>query len=84
MLSVIKQIFIVLLSFSSTLASVAKISYRTKCQFLNNKPCMVRLIMIDLSPVELKYYPLLVSLDNCNGSCNDLSPKICVPSKTKT
>ena len=47
---------------------------------------MVRLTRIDLNPVELKYYPFIVSLDTYNGSCNsgnDLSLKICVPNKTK-
>ena len=47
---------------------------------------MARSTLIDLSPVELKYYPFIVSLDKCSGSCNpgnDLSIKICVSSKTK-
>ena len=42
--------------------------------------------VIDLNPVELNYYPFMISLDKCSRSCNvvdDLSTKICVPSKTK-
>ena len=42
--------------------------------------------VIDLNPVELDYYPFMISLDKCNGSCNavdDLSTKICVLSETK-
>ena len=70
MFSVIKQVFIILLSFSSSLA--------TKCVSLNDEPCIVRSTIIDLNPVELKCYPLIISLDKCNGSCNVLSPKICV------
>ena len=70
MFSVIKQVFIILLSFSSSLA--------TKCVSLNDEPCIVRSTIIDLNPVELKRYPLIISLDKCNGSCNVLSPKICV------
>ena len=27
--------------------------------------------------------PCMVSLNKCTGSCNDLSPKICVPKKAK-
>ena len=53
---------------------------------LNSEPCMVRLTLIDSNPVELKYYPFMFSLDKCSASCNsvdDLSIKICVPSKTK-
>ena len=44
---------------------------------------MVRPTLVDLNPVELKYYPFMISLDKCIGSCNALSPKICVPKETK-
>ena len=70
--------FIVLSSFSNSLT--------TKCLFLNDEPCMLRPTIFNLNPVKLKYYQLMVSLDKYSGSCksgNDLSTKICVPSKTK-
>ena len=41
------------------------------------------LIFIDLNPVELEYYPFMISLDKCTGSCNVLSPKTYVPKETK-
>ena len=47
---------------------------------------MIRLTLIYLKPIELKYDAFMINLDTCNGSCNvvdDLSTKICVPSKTK-
>ena len=44
---------------------------------------MVRPTLINLNPVELKYYPFMISLNKCTGSCNVLSPKICVPKETK-
>ena len=44
---------------------------------------MVRPTLIDLNPIELKYYPFMISLDKCTGSCNVLSAKICVPKETK-
>ena len=66
MFSIFKQALIVLLSFSSSLA--------TKCVSLNDEPCMFRPTVIDLNPVELTYYPFMISLDKCNGSCNVLSP----------
>ena len=75
MLSFIKQVFILLLSFSESLA--------TKCLSLIDEPCVVRLTLIDLSPVELKYYSFIFSLDKCNGIWNVLSPKIYVLKKTK-
>ena len=63
--------FIVL---SNSLASVPDL---TKFLFLNDEPCMVRRTNIDVSPVDLKYYSFMTSLDKCTGSCNVLSPKIC-------
>ena len=38
--------------------------------FLNDKSCMVRLTLIDISPNELKCYPLMISLNECTVSCN--------------
>ena len=67
--------FIVLLSFSE--------SSVTKCMFLNDKPCMVMPTIIKMNPVELKYYPFVISLNKCTGSCNVLSSKICVPKETR-
>ena len=72
------SLFIALLSFSSSLAHD-----QTKCLFLNDEPCMVRPTFIDLNPVECKCYPFMISLNKCTGSCNTLSPKICVPKETK-
>ena len=50
---------------------------------LNDKACMVIPNPINLNHVELKYYPFMVSLDKCNGSCNVLSSKIIFPKETK-
>ena len=39
-----------------------------------------------MNPVELKYYPFIISLISLNkqiGSCNVLSPKICIPKETE-
>ena len=74
---------IVLLSFRSSLARVAKVSYRRKYLSLNDEPCMIRCALIDLNPVELNYYPFMIGVNRCNGSCNVVSPKICVPKETK-
>ena len=43
---------------------------------------MIRTTLIDLNPFELKYYPFTISIDKCTGSCNVLSPNICVPKET--
>ena len=47
---------------------------------------MIRPTLTDLNPIELNYYPLMVSLYKCNGICNavdNLSTKFCAPSKRK-
>ena len=56
MSSLIKQVLILLLSFSSSLA--------TKCLSLNDEPCMVRPTLIDLNTANLKYYPFVISFKN--------------------
>ena len=70
---------VVLLSFSSSLAREAKVSDRAKCQFLDDEPWMFRPTIINLNPSGLEYYPFMISIDKCTGSCNNLSPKFCVP-----
>ena len=59
-------------------------SLATKCLFLNHEPCMVRPTLIDMNPIKLKYYPFMINLNKCTGSCNVLSPKICFQMKQKT
>ena len=75
MFSLIKQKFIVLLNFSESLV--------TKCLFLNDELCLVRPTLIDLNPVEVKYYPFMIRLDKFTGICNIISPKICVPKEKR-
>ena len=64
----IKQVFIVLLSFSSSLA--------IKSPSLKNKPCIVRPTVVDLNPIGFKYYPFMISLGKSGRSYNVLSQKI--------
>ena len=61
-------------------------SSATKCVSLNNEPCMIRPFLINLTHDEIKYYPFLIKLDKYNRNfnpVNDLSMRMCVPSKTK-
>ena len=44
---------------------------------------MVRPTLIDMNPVEQKYSSYMICLNKCTGSCNVLSPKVCVPKETK-
>ena len=47
----LKQVFIAWLRFSESVKRD-----QAKCLVLNDEPCMVRLTLTDLNPVELKYY----------------------------
>ena len=67
MFNLIKQVFIVLLIFSESL-TIKRLS-------LNDEPGMVRPNLIDVNPVELKYYPCMISLHNCTGICYVLISK---------
>ena len=57
----IKQLFIVLLSFSGSLTA--------KCVSLNNEPSWLGLNFIDLNPTKLNYYPFEISLDKFKNMC---------------
>ena len=70
MLKFKKQDFIALLSFSGSLARVAKISNRTKYISLNNEPCLARTTVIEINPNKLHHFPFMFSLHSCKGSCN--------------
>ena len=61
------SLFIVLLSFSKSLA--------TKCLFLKDEPSIVKPTLTDMNPVALKYYPFLISLNKCTARYNVVSPK---------
>ena len=68
-----KQVIFAQLRFGESLAK--------KCAYLNTQPFMTRFAFIDLNPGKLCYYPVIVSLDSCDGSCNtltNLSDRICL------
>ena len=67
------------LSFSGSLARVVSVTDHTQCKSLNNKPYLARPTFIDLDSNKIHYYPFIVSLDRCNGSCNALDD---LPSRT--
>ena len=69
--------FIVLLN------SLARAADLTKCLFWNHEPCMVRPTIIDINPVEHRFYPFMIRLNKPTESWNVLSPKVGVPKETK-
>ena len=44
---------------------------------------MVRPTLTNMYPVEIRSYPLMISLNKCAGSSNVLFPEICFPKATK-
>ena len=74
-------LFSVLLIFSESLSREAEVSGQTKCLFLNDKPGMIRPTLIDINPVALKYYPFMISLNKCNGSCTIFKNMSCKRNK---
>ena len=84
MLGLIKKVIIGLL------IGLANRSNHAKCVSLSNQKCMIQPTLINLHPNEysqvLHYYPFVVKLDRYVGSCNtfnDLSNKVCFPSKSE-
>ena len=63
---------IVLLRFSESLAHVSKVSDQTK---YHDKTFMVRPTLLDMNPVELKYFRFVISINKSTESFNILSPK---------
>ena len=61
MLSLNKQVFIVLLSFSNFLVCVAKVSEETNCLFLNDEMYMITPAL--LNAFELERYLFMIRLD---------------------
>ena len=76
-------------TFIGLLSSIVNASNYTKCVSFSNQKCMIQPSLINLHPNEYNqfhYYPSSVKLDRCVGSCNtlnDLSIKVCIPSKTE-
>ena len=82
----ITKVYITSMSFSVSLACVAKVSDRTKCISLNDQPCLARSTLVDLNSNKLYYYPFRLSLGRQSGSCNtfhDFSNTIYVTNKTE-
>ena len=72
------------------LSSIVSTSNHTKCVSLSNQKRRIQPALINLHPNEcsqkLQYYPFVVNVDKCVGSCNtlnNLSNKVSFPNKTE-
>ena len=72
-----------IVGFIVLLSSLARVADLQKFVFSNDEPSSVRPTLINMNPVDFKYYLFKISLNKCTGSCNVLSPKMCVPKGTK-
>ena len=76
--------------FIVLLTNIVNGSDHKKCVSLSNHKFMIQPSLINLHrneySQELHYYPFMVKLDRCVGSCNtlnDLINKVCAPNKTE-
>ena len=79
MLGLVKRIFVILLT------SIVSVSNHARCVLLSNQPTLINLHSREYSQ-EFCYYPVVVNIDRCVGSCNtfdDLSCRVCVPNETE-
>ena len=74
--------------FVILLTTIVSASNQTKCVSLSNKNCMTRHTFINLHPnkysQQSRYYPFVVNLNRCIGSCNtlgNLSRIVCFPNE---
>ena len=72
------------------LSGLVNESNHTTCILISNQKHMTQPTLINLHrnaySQEFHYYPFVVKLDRCIGSCNtvnNLSNKVCVPNKTE-
>ena len=56
------SLFIVLVTFSISLACEDKVSEQTK-KMMNDESCIARPTLVNMNPVELKCYPFMISLN---------------------
>ena len=52
-----------------------------KCVSINNQEFNIRLKIIDINSNEPSFYPYIMEVDKCSGSCfniDDLCAKLCV------
>ena len=57
-----------------------------KCMLMNNQKSMSRPEIMDLNPNEPVFFPYLIKINKCSGSCNTINDpyaKLCVPDITK-
>ena len=57
-----------------------------KCLSMNNQECKIRLEIMDINSNERLFYPYIVKISKCSGSCNNVKDpyvKLCAPDVVK-
>ena len=72
--------------FLGSLAATKAVAGAIKWVYMNNQKCIVRPTLIDLILNELHSYTFIISMNNCNGSCNNVKDpfgRICLTNKVE-
>ena len=83
MLGFIKKCFFTAITFINfNLSNVNSL----ECVSMNNEECKIRTEIINLNNNEPMFYPYIIKINRCKGSCNtiiDPYAKRCVPDEVK-
>ena len=57
-----------------------------ECVSMNSQKCKIRTKIVDINNNEPTFYPFSISVNKCNGSCNNINDpyaKLCAPDIAK-
>ena len=77
MFGFIKKVFVVAMT-SFNLSNVNSL----ECVSMNNQECKTRTKIININNNEPMFYPFIIKVNKCSGSCNNINyayAKFCVP-----
>ena len=83
MFGFIKNSFFTVMSFFS--CNVLNVN-SLECVSMNNQECKIRTKILDINNNDPRFYPFSISVNKCNGSCNNISnpyAKLYVPDAVK-
>ena len=81
MFEFIKKVLVVTMSFFSSNA-IPLNAVLLKCVSIHNLECIIRPQIININSNKPIFYPYIIKIKKCNGSCNNINDpysKLCVP-----
>ena len=70
MFGFIKKVFFIAMTFFS--ANVLNVN-SLQCVSMNNQGCKIRTKIIDINNNDPVFYPFSISVNKCNGNCNNIN-----------